>query len=175
MYGKSRLSVITVVLLAWLDLADAVDPRRARLGCSRRCTLLSFVIFFVVMLLSAGVLFSSRMPVFPITTNDKASAVAAQIQVGSTPADATTKTYIVTFSKDKAPPAKVVDATMEKFKDIGGKITHKFDTLLIGFTVALPTEVLSTSTEDVFTTLQNSDYPFTFEEDQPVSINSEDA
>ncbi|KAK9380429.1 uncharacterized protein V2V93DRAFT_380654 [Kockiozyma suomiensis] len=156
----------TVMLASQAEAADAYKASRG--GMSPRFRLFSFGIVAVIVLLTVFLLSTNKMPTFPITKSDSAAAAAAQVQVA--PADSSAaKSYIVTFTKGKETPEKFVKAAIDKFTQLGGKVTHEFGSLLTGFTVTLPAS-LDSEVMTFATDAKTLEFPFTIEEDQTVNI-----
>ncbi|KAK7205909.1 hypothetical protein BZA70DRAFT_289090 [Myxozyma melibiosi] len=157
---------ITATLASQVEAADAYKSNR---GMSRRCRFYSAGIVTIIVLITVFLLATNRMPTFPLTSSDAAAAAAAQADVGPAAKSGETKSYIVTFTKGKETPEKFVKAAMTQFTQMGGKITHEFDTLLTGFTVSIPASV-ETDVMTFATDAKNLEFPFTIEEDQQVSV-----
>ncbi|KAK9479943.1 hypothetical protein V1514DRAFT_350853 [Lipomyces japonicus] len=84
------------------------------------------------------------------------------------------KSYIVTFTKGKDTPDSVVENAISKIKELGGQITHEYNTVLKGFSVSIPDGIASKGVIAAFKAeTQNIAFPFTVEEDQEITIKDE--
>lgn len=72
--------------------------------------------------------------------------------------------FIVVFEKGLETPDRIVKAAEERLKSIGAYITYEYNTVLKGFAVTAPADVMTTfATED-----NNDEYPFIVETDKEV-------
>jgi hypothetical protein len=82
--------------------------------------------------------------------------------------------YIVVFEKGLDTPENIVKDVEKKLTGLGGTITYEYNTVLRGFAVTIPTDVMETFQKEEMTSLQNDKFPFYIEKDQVVSINNDD-
>lgn len=81
--------------------------------------------------------------------------------------------YIVVFEKGLDTPENVVKDVEKKLTTLGGTITYEYTTVLRGFAVTIPTDIMETFQKEEMTALQNAKFPFYIEKDQVVSINND--
>jgi hypothetical protein len=72
--------------------------------------------------------------------------------------------YIVVFEKGLETPDRIVKAAEERLKSIGAYITYEYNTVLKGFAVTAPADVMNAfAVQD-----NNAEYPFIIETDKQV-------
>lgn len=74
--------------------------------------------------------------------------------------------YIIVFEKGFDTPSHVVKNLETKLKEIGADILYRYDTVLNGFAVTLPSDKVTT-----LESINDQKFPFFIERDQEVSIN----
>ncbi|KAK9325940.1 hypothetical protein V1517DRAFT_335448 [Lipomyces orientalis] len=92
--------------------------------------------------------------------NDVAAASNAQPAFAS---------YIIRYEILDTPDS-VVNIAMKAIKDLGGSITHEYNTVMRGFSITVPKGVALKGVLAAFKEKASvADFPFTIEEDKPVS------
>jgi hypothetical protein len=96
-----------------------------------------------------------------------AASAAMAAPVGSSADVSGLMKYIVIFEKGLDTPDRVVKAAEKRLKEIGAYITYEYNTVVKGFAVSAPADVIATFAKDDNDPL----YPFIVEVDKEVSTN----
>lgn len=76
--------------------------------------------------------------------------------------------YIIVFEKGFDTPSSVVKTVEKKLKEMGADILYRYDTVLNGFAVKLPSDKVTT-----LESINDQKFPFFIERDQAVTINDD--
>ncbi|ANB14946.1 hypothetical protein AWJ20_2563 [Sugiyamaella lignohabitans] len=98
----------------------------------------------------------------------QSAALAGTTTLQKAASDSSLMKYIIIFEKGLETPDRVVKAAEKKLKEIGAYITYEYNTVVKGFAVSAPADVIA-----IFEKNDNdAQYPFIVEVDQVVSANN---
>ncbi|KAK9386281.1 hypothetical protein V1515DRAFT_587438 [Lipomyces mesembrius] len=144
----------------------------------RPYAIVSVVLIIAIAVLSYSYFRSSDVSVFShpsddMHTADKAAAGEGPVDVNvaaTANAKPAFKSYIIQY-KILDTPDSVVNFAMSAIKELGGSITHEYNTVMRGFTITIPSGIASAGVLAAFKEkVASKDFPFTVEEDKPVHI-----
>ncbi|KAK9492911.1 hypothetical protein V1508DRAFT_125528 [Lipomyces doorenjongii] len=144
----------------------------------RPYAIVSVVLIIAIAVLSYSYFRSSDVSVFShssddMHTADKTAAGEGPVDVNvaaTANAKPAFKSYIIQY-KSLDTPDSVVNFAMNAIKELGGSITHEYNTVMRGFTITIPSGIASAGVLAAFKEKAASkDFPFTIEEDKPIHI-----
>ncbi|KAK9347328.1 hypothetical protein V1522DRAFT_401777 [Lipomyces starkeyi] len=144
----------------------------------RPYAIVSVVLIIAIAVLSYTYIRSSDGSIFSHSSDDMHAADKAaaeerpvDINVAATAnAQPALKSYIIQY-KILDTPDSVVNFAMNAIKELGGSITHEYNTVMRGFTITIPSGIASKGILAAFKEKAASkDFPFTIEEDKPVRM-----
>ncbi|KAK9238205.1 hypothetical protein V1525DRAFT_418815 [Lipomyces kononenkoae] len=110
-----------------------------------------------------------------MSTADKAAMGEGPADInaaGRTDSKSAVKSYIISY-KTLDTPDSVVNIAMQAIKELGGSVTHEYNTIMRGFSITIPAGIASKGVLAAFKEKALSkEFPFTIEEDQPVHISN---
>ncbi|CAN6638627.1 hypothetical protein TRVA0_017S00760 [Trichomonascus vanleenenianus] len=91
-----------------------------------------------------------------------AASVAAAADLGK---------YIVVFEKGPATPENIVEVVKAKLVALGASIGYEYHTVLKGFALTIPKDVMVKFQKEDEASVQSKEFPFFIEEDKEVTTN----
>lgn len=89
-------------------------------------------------------------------------------------AEAAVSRYIIVFEKGIETPDKNVRKVEDKLKSLGGTITYEYNTVLKGFAVSIPEDIMENFQKEEMTSEGFNEFPFYVEKDQEAHISQDD-